>query len=358
MNPEDQVLDRIDQLVNESLARPITDDYDNPWLERCEVCHDEWHGLAHEYNGCPGAYADDDAIEQWKEQRAQRLAGRGWGSSIDWGQMPVLPPERQFPRPSNAPRVRLWTSHNGQIFELRGRFNITTFTQTADSITYEGTLLPDRDTGIAYTQAAYEGPEPLAVPEGFVDIGYIERNIEIRSETTYGARAFNTRIADSFTTTLTFTQTPTNTTALNALFEQATHDAQRAGHTYVDQIERVQLSSGTTGYTLADLEGMRSDRAQYAGPYAYTEHFTTNTHFTHTHCAQCQRYMSPMPCPAHSTTTCTCTPRTCDDCTTMQRTAHARTQANWQRMSDALQTLGMTDPQGITYQRTPPTQQC
>ena len=54
-NPEQAVIDQIDQLVNESLAHGPTDDYERPYVERCDTCYGEWHGLP--AYGCPGAYA-------------------------------------------------------------------------------------------------------------------------------------------------------------------------------------------------------------------------------------------------------------------------------------------------------------
>jgi hypothetical protein len=60
-NPEDSVIESIDALVDASLNRPITDDYNRPWTDSeqkeilCPICGDEWHGLSNNY--CPGAYA-------------------------------------------------------------------------------------------------------------------------------------------------------------------------------------------------------------------------------------------------------------------------------------------------------------
>lgn len=69
-NPERRVLDAIDELVEESLARPISDDYSLPWRERCELCGGDWHGLPDTDFGCPGAFATD-------EQR-EAFAATGW----------------------------------------------------------------------------------------------------------------------------------------------------------------------------------------------------------------------------------------------------------------------------------------
>lgn len=70
-NPESDVVDAIDELVDESLNHGPTDDYDRPWTERCELCSDEWHGLEGNgevgVQGCPGAYATDEQIERWRE---------------------------------------------------------------------------------------------------------------------------------------------------------------------------------------------------------------------------------------------------------------------------------------------------
>jgi hypothetical protein len=56
-NPEQAVIDQIDQLVNESLAHGPTDDYERDYQERCDTCMGEWHGLPSPYDGCPSAYA-------------------------------------------------------------------------------------------------------------------------------------------------------------------------------------------------------------------------------------------------------------------------------------------------------------
>lgn len=64
-NPEQAVIDQIDALVNESLAHGPTDDYERDYQERCDLCAAEWHGLAHEYNGCPGAHATPEQREEY-----------------------------------------------------------------------------------------------------------------------------------------------------------------------------------------------------------------------------------------------------------------------------------------------------
>jgi hypothetical protein len=71
MNSERKVIDEIDQLVNESLAAPITDDYSVNRYERCELCRNDWHGLPtmDDYldRSCPGAWASDEAKAAWRE---------------------------------------------------------------------------------------------------------------------------------------------------------------------------------------------------------------------------------------------------------------------------------------------------
>jgi hypothetical protein len=69
-NPEDDVLDRIAALVDESLEHGPTDDYNAPYDEQCEHCGGEWHGLAGGRGGCcPGAFATDDEIRAYHARR-------------------------------------------------------------------------------------------------------------------------------------------------------------------------------------------------------------------------------------------------------------------------------------------------
>jgi hypothetical protein len=56
MNPEKPVLDDIDELMAQECDEdgvPL-DDYNNDRYDRCEMCHEDWHGLP--YADCPGAY--------------------------------------------------------------------------------------------------------------------------------------------------------------------------------------------------------------------------------------------------------------------------------------------------------------
>ncbi len=52
-NPEQDVLDAIDELVDEQLAAGPTDDYNRPYGEKCPQCGGSWHGLRR--GDCPGA---------------------------------------------------------------------------------------------------------------------------------------------------------------------------------------------------------------------------------------------------------------------------------------------------------------
>lgn len=71
-NPEQTVIDAIDELVNESLAHGPTDDYNDPFDETCPVCSGEWHGLPYDedYGGCPGAYATPEQCEAYQARQA------------------------------------------------------------------------------------------------------------------------------------------------------------------------------------------------------------------------------------------------------------------------------------------------
>jgi hypothetical protein len=78
--PETLVLDAIDQLVSESLAQPIVDDYSVNRFERCEYCGNQWHGLPSYVeelgHDCPGGWADADALAAWRAMYRAPLATR------------------------------------------------------------------------------------------------------------------------------------------------------------------------------------------------------------------------------------------------------------------------------------------
>ena len=78
-NPEDSVISSIEALIDESLATGPVDDYSVDCYDKCLTCRDSWHGLPHERNGCPGAYARGYAKREWKRQREEH---KGWGRSI------------------------------------------------------------------------------------------------------------------------------------------------------------------------------------------------------------------------------------------------------------------------------------
>ena len=74
-NPEQAVIDAIDELVNESLAHGPTDDYNDPFDETCPVCGGEWHGLPYneDYGGCPGAHAAPEQRAAYQARQADDL---------------------------------------------------------------------------------------------------------------------------------------------------------------------------------------------------------------------------------------------------------------------------------------------
>ena len=67
VNPEDAVIDAIDQLVDEQLAGGPVDDYSVDRYDRCRHCKQGWHGLPNDV-GCPGAYARGYQIREWKRK--------------------------------------------------------------------------------------------------------------------------------------------------------------------------------------------------------------------------------------------------------------------------------------------------
>lgn len=89
MNAEDKVIDAIDELVSDSLAQPITDDYSVNRYEKCELCRSDWHGLPtmDEYDdrSCPGAWASDEAKAAWREMfPAPAVLPDLLGEPTDW----------------------------------------------------------------------------------------------------------------------------------------------------------------------------------------------------------------------------------------------------------------------------------
>lgn len=73
-NPEAAVIDAIDALIDEQLARGPRDDYDRDYLARldggsvvaevCSVCLEEWHGEPND-EGCPSEFGTDEAVEAY-----------------------------------------------------------------------------------------------------------------------------------------------------------------------------------------------------------------------------------------------------------------------------------------------------
>lgn len=65
-NPEQHVMDEIDELINAGLddnGVPL-DDYNADRYVECELCQAHWHGLP-KASGCPGAYATVKQKHDW-----------------------------------------------------------------------------------------------------------------------------------------------------------------------------------------------------------------------------------------------------------------------------------------------------
>jgi hypothetical protein len=74
VNSEQRVIAEIDQLINESLQRGPTDDYNAEWHTEqgdllCPVCHAEWHGLDNYH--CPGAWATESQQRAFHEHQGE-----------------------------------------------------------------------------------------------------------------------------------------------------------------------------------------------------------------------------------------------------------------------------------------------
>jgi hypothetical protein len=85
-NPEDGVIDVIDQLVNEQLRQESSGYDHNINQDRCTLCGGDWHGTAvpgdarsvarldrQRAPGCPGAFASDEQRGQWKARQLCEL---------------------------------------------------------------------------------------------------------------------------------------------------------------------------------------------------------------------------------------------------------------------------------------------
>lgn len=76
MNPEQHAIDLIDELMAQGLDAhgvPL-DDYKRDRYVKCELCHQDWHGTPHSYNGCPGAYATQAQMEAWRIEYSKSVA--------------------------------------------------------------------------------------------------------------------------------------------------------------------------------------------------------------------------------------------------------------------------------------------
>ncbi len=58
--PESQVLDEIDRLVNESVARGPRDDYNVNRYPKCAHCPHDWHGILCDKCACLGELEDPE----------------------------------------------------------------------------------------------------------------------------------------------------------------------------------------------------------------------------------------------------------------------------------------------------------
>ena len=73
VNPEQAVIDVIDELVDESLAPGPVDDYSVNRYDRCDLCRNDWHGLPS--GGCPGAYATEAEVEEYRSAPSAHSGG-------------------------------------------------------------------------------------------------------------------------------------------------------------------------------------------------------------------------------------------------------------------------------------------
>lgn len=74
MNPEQNVIDAIDALVDEQLAEGPVDDYSVNRYDKCALCKLDWHGLPDDTTGCPGAYARGYQKRKYQARARWRIA--------------------------------------------------------------------------------------------------------------------------------------------------------------------------------------------------------------------------------------------------------------------------------------------
>jgi hypothetical protein len=86
-NPEQDVLDDIDQLMADQLEH---DGLNEETEDKCPVCEDDWHGLP-KY-GCPGEYGTDEEKRAYRNCEDDEHHGRGFDDD---------PPMRLYPNEFN-----------------------------------------------------------------------------------------------------------------------------------------------------------------------------------------------------------------------------------------------------------------
>jgi hypothetical protein len=92
IRPEQDVVDEIDALVNESLQRGLYCECGDPDdcmcdepsddMPKCELCHCDWHGLESSW-GCPGAYSTAVQKRRYHESRSRRVESND-SESVTW----------------------------------------------------------------------------------------------------------------------------------------------------------------------------------------------------------------------------------------------------------------------------------
>jgi hypothetical protein len=74
-NPESQVVDFIDLLVEQQLQQESSGyDHNINQPGPCEYCGMVWHGLKSEVTGCPGAFATQEELQVWMDSTTKALA--------------------------------------------------------------------------------------------------------------------------------------------------------------------------------------------------------------------------------------------------------------------------------------------
>jgi hypothetical protein len=190
-NPEQDVLDEIDQLVDETMTRGRYRDGDDVDSPRCSVCKGGWHGLRADglnsgMTGCPGEFGTDDEKAEWKrdyeERKRARLVGGGGIPKASASLVSIPVPPQPY-----AWRACVYDAGMNLLAEIEpdedGNVTITQETLEAGRVLLAAPMdaeVPVVDGFSVMANPSYGERLPdsdyLSTAEGWVDIGYIDED--------------------------------------------------------------------------------------------------------------------------------------------------------------------------------------